>query len=152
MSEQPRPRLVPPAWLLFTLVLQAALWAFLPGPQLLGPPWHVIGVALFALGAVGVIWTARLFRLHDTPIRPGKVSETLIVTGPYRWSRNPIYLSMILSMLGSALWFGVLTPFLPVIGFFWILQSQFVAMEEQMLLDRFGDEYEKYQRRVRRWL
>ena len=95
---------------------------------------------------------ARLFRQHDTPIRPGERSEALIITGPYSWSRNPIYLSMLVSLVGAAVWFGTVTPFLPVVGFFYIMQSQFVMMEERMLLDRFGDEYERYRSKVRRWL
>ena len=56
-----------------------------------------------------------------------------------------------MALFGTALWLRTVTPFLPIIGFFWIMQSQFVAMEEQMLLDRFGDEYERYRSRVRRW-
>ncbi len=155
MSEAKSPRrppLFPPVWALFTLGLQFALWRLLPGPMLIVAPWKSVGVALFGIGLLMIFYCAGLFRRRGTSIKPGEISEALIIHGPYRWSRNPIYMSMVLALVGAAVWFGNLTAFLPLVGFHWIISSQFIALEEQMLVERFGDDYQNYRAKVRRWL
>lgn len=132
--------------------MQGALWWLLPGPRLVPQPWNLVGLGLLSLGFAMILYCAGLFRRGDTSIKPGDISDALIIHGPYRWSRNPIYASMVIALLGTATWFGNATAFLPVVGFLWIISSQFIAIEEQMLIDRFGNEYEAYRDRVRRWL
>ena len=152
MSESRRPPLLPPIWALLTIGMQYALLRLLPGPQLVVPPWTNVGLGLFVLGFLLILYCGGLFRRHGTSVRPGDISDALIIHGPYRWSRNPIYMAMGVMLVGSAVWFGTATAFLPLVGFFWIISSQFIAMEEQMLIDRFGDEYHDYRGKVRRWL
>lgn len=152
MKAPTRPRIVPPIWLFLTLVLQYVLRTYAPGPQVVPEGWHVVGVALWVVSVGAVAYSAGLFRRDRTPIHPGRVPEVLIIRGPYRWSRNPIYLAMVVTLIGFAVWLGTAVPFLAVAGFVWIIQSRFVAMEERMLRERFGDEYESYCRRVRRWI
>jgi len=151
VSERRRTPLVPPVWAGFTLGLQYALWRLLPGPRLVGEWWPSVGLGLVGVGLVLILYCAGLFHRSGTPIEPGRVSESLIIRGPYRWSRNPIYASMFVVLVGTAVWFGNATAFLPLVGFLWIISSQFVTLEEQMLIDRFGEEYHEYRSRVRRW-
>ena len=152
MTERRRPPLFPPIWALLTVGMQYALLRLLPGPQVVAPPWTHVGLGLFGIGFLLILYCGGLFRRHGTSVKPGDISEALIIHGPYRWSRNPIYMAMVVALVGSAVWFGNATAFLPLIGFFWIISSQFIAMEEQMLIDRFGDEYRDYRDKVRRWL
>ncbi len=152
MSTPRRPRILPPIWLFLTMTLQYVLWIYAPGPELVPEPWNRLGVALVVLSAGVVAYAAGLFRRERTPILPGEVPESLIARGPYRWSRNPIYLGMVATSTGFAVWLGTTVPFLPVVAFLGIIQTRFVAMEEKMLLERFGDDYESYRSKVRRWL
>lgn len=152
MSERRRTPLIPPVWALCTIGMQYALWRLLPGPQLLGDPWSSVGLGLVGVGFILFLYCAGLFHRSGTTIEPGHVSDALIIRGPYRWSRNPIYASMFIALVGTAIWFGNLTAFLPLIGFYWIISSQFIALEEEMLIDRFGDQYHEYRGKVRRWL
>jgi protein-S-isoprenylcysteine O-methyltransferase Ste14 len=137
---------------LFALGLQYALYRWLPGPQLVPEGYRSAGSVIFALGTLLIVSCAVLFYRYRTPIEPGAVSQALIVRGPYRWSRNPIYVGMTIMLCGSAVRFGNLTAFLPVVGFVWVISTRFIVMEESMLRERFAGEYEAYCVRVRRWL
>ena len=152
VSEPTRPRIYPPFWLIGCLGLQWALCRWVPAAEFDIPSAVLISrvVGGFAL----LVFAASFiqFRLHRTTIEPGKESSALIMRGPYRWSRNPIYLAMALLLLAAAIRLACASAFLPVVGFVWVISVQFIAMEERMLLDRFGGDYEAYRDRVRRWL
>jgi protein-S-isoprenylcysteine O-methyltransferase Ste14 len=97
-------------------------------------------------------WSYRLFRRAQTSLVPIKPSTTLVVQGPYRLTRNPMYLSLVCLYLAVALWFGLgwalaLVPLL-------ILAVQHLAItrEERYLEQKFGDAYRQYRARVRRWI
>jgi len=119
---------------------------------LLGESRALVGLGLVGLGFALIFYCVGLFHRSGTTIEPGDVSEALVIRGPYRWSRNPIYASMFVVLVGTAVWFGNATAFLPLVGFHWVISSQFIALEEQMLIERFGDEYHEYRGKVRRWL
>ena len=152
MSERRFTPLVPPLWALFTVGMQYGLWRWLPGPRVVPQSWSAVGPALVGIGLLLIAYCAGLFHRTGTTIEPGHVSDALIIRGPYRWSRNTIYASMLVALLGIAVWFGNVTAFLPLVGFHWVISSQFIALEEEMLVDRFGDEYHEYRANVRRWL
>ena len=112
------------------------------------------GVALTLIvgGLVLDGWAAGLFRRRGTAVEPWKPSTVLIHEGPYRFSRNPIYLGFAITYAGlaiamdSALAAVLLLPCLAMV-------DQFViAREERYLTAKFGADYEAYRRRVRRWI
>jgi protein-S-isoprenylcysteine O-methyltransferase Ste14 len=76
----------------------------------------------------------------------------LIVEGPYRVSRNPIYLAMVFASLGVALCFGAATAFLPSIALAIILHCRFVMPEEAGLRSAFGAAAEAYFSKTKRWI
>ena len=76
----------------------------------------------------------------------------LIVTGPFRFSRNPIYLGMALIVLGGTLFSGTLTAFVFPITFVVIIHVKYIKTEEAILEDTFGEPYLNYKKRVRRWI
>jgi protein-S-isoprenylcysteine O-methyltransferase Ste14 len=93
-----------------------------------------------------------LFSRHDTGLLPGQPTDALIEEGPYRYSRNPLYVGLLALYLGLALllptfWGLVLFP-AAVLLILWGA----IRPEEQFLHQRFGAPYEDYTRRVRRWL
>lgn len=105
----------------------------------------LIGVALGA-GAIGMFVRAR------TTIIPHHRVSALVTSGPYRVSRNPMYASLALICLGSALVVGTWWPLVTVIPALWIIRNAVIAPEERYLEDTFGADYRAYEQRVRRWL
>jgi len=145
-------RILPPVWLLIALVLIAALHRYLPVASLVPAPWHYAGIVVAASGFALGAWSTVQFRRAHTTIVPFQESTSLIVRGPYRFTRNPIYLSMVLLLLGAAVFAGSLSPFAVVPAFLVIIQTLFISAEERMLAQKFGDSYRAYFAKVRRWL
>ena len=83
-------------------------------------------------------------------VKPFEESRQLIETGPFRFSRNPMYLGLLLILAGTFILLGSLGPMV-VLVFVWLIMSQFVALEERALEARFGDACRRYKSRVRRW-
>jgi len=97
-------------------------------------------------------WGAVQFRRHDTTIIPFEQSTALIAEGPYRYSRNPLYLSMTLILVGLWILLGSLSPAVVVPLFVWWISSRFIANEERHLEAQFGRTYLEYKTKVKRWL
>jgi protein-S-isoprenylcysteine O-methyltransferase Ste14 len=145
-------RILPPVYLLGAIALMALLHYFLPGPRLLFRPWNFLGLIPMAGGLLLAIYAERLFKRHKTTIRPGKESTHLLTYGPYRFTRNPIYLAMIILLSGIALLLGSLSPWIVLPVFIFIINRKIIPVEEAMLVQKFGAEYEQYRSRVRRWV
>jgi len=97
-------------------------------------------------------WGAVQFRRHDTTIIPFEQSTALIAKGPYRYSRNPLYISMTLILVGLWILLGSLSPVVVVPLFVWWISTRFIANEERHLEAQFGRTYLEYKTKVRRWL
>ena len=115
--------------------------------------WRVpVGWVLVLFFVLWNGWSLWLFRRHSTGLLPGQATEAMIERGPYRLSRNPLYVGMLALYLGLALlaptfWGLVLFP-LAVLLVLWGA----ILPEERFLRERFGAPYADYCRRVRRWL
>jgi protein-S-isoprenylcysteine O-methyltransferase Ste14 len=146
------PRIYPPAYLLVAILGMVALHLLLPGATFVASPWRWLGlvtmVAALTLGASA----ARLFSQHQTTIKPGEASSHMLTTGPYRFTRNPIYVGMTLILAGLAVFLGSLTPWLVVPLFVYLIDRNIIPVEEKMLEDTFGEHYRQYCGIVRRWL
>jgi len=145
-------RPLPPTYLYGALALILALHFLAPGAVLTKSPWRFLGAAPLAAGAVLNIWSSRLFEREGTTVKPFRESRALVVRGPYRISRHPMYLGMVLVLAGLAAILGTLSPVFVVIAFIAALELRFIRVEERMLEERFGDEYREYRKRVRRWI
>jgi len=110
------------------------------------------GALLFAAGAATMLAAAGLFRRLGTPVPPSRPTTLIATTGPYRWTRNPMYLGMALVYSGIAVGFdGAITlALLPLVLI--VIQRQVIAREERYLEAKFGDDYRRYKAEVRRWL
>jgi protein-S-isoprenylcysteine O-methyltransferase Ste14 len=113
---------------------------------------ELAGLAPVAIGLALALSAARLFRRAATPIEPWETPSALVAAGPYRFTRNPMYLGLALCLSGFAVWLGTLTPFLVIPLFAWVITVRFIRREEQRLETRFGDQYRAYKARVRRWI
>jgi protein-S-isoprenylcysteine O-methyltransferase Ste14 len=146
------PRFYPPVLFLASLVLIGALHSLLPLVRWLDWPWRGVGAVPLAGGLLMGLWAIGHFRRRDTTIIPFEQSSSLIVDGPYRLSRNPIYLSMVLVLLGVWLLLGSLSPVLVVLLFVGWISTRFIVKEEQHLETQFGRNYLEYKEKVRRWV
>ena len=142
---------LPPIWLVFFLVVNWAVARFIPGNP--GSPFFdLLSWGLIGLGLVLIGWSAVWFWRRKTTIEPHHAPKALIVEGPYRLSRNPIYLGLVIILVGAVIGRGqplclILVPF-----FIGILSRRFIQPEEEALRAAFGEEAEAYLSRTRRWL
>lgn len=148
----PSPRFYPPVLLLMAVVLMVVLHYVLPVARWLAWPWRALGALPIAMALLVGFWGAIQFRRHDTTIIPFEQSTALIAEGPYRYSRNPLYISMTLILVGLWILLGSLSPVVVVPLFVWWISSRFIANEERHLEAQFGRTYLEYKTKVRRWL
>ncbi|HLJ48359.1 MAG TPA: isoprenylcysteine carboxylmethyltransferase family protein [Bryobacteraceae bacterium] len=142
-----RPPLIFLLAILFGIALHRA-WPlpFVPSfSTLLGPPIVLCAVLLF-------LWSFREFRAAGTSVRGSERSTTIVRTGPYRFSRNPIYLSFILFVAGLSVWLNnawLLVMLFPAVG---LIAVVVIPREERFLERAFHEDYSRYKAAVRRWL
>jgi len=142
-----RPPLIFLAAILLGIVLNR-VWAvpFMPSNlRLLGPLVILCAVLLFLL-------SLREFRAAGTSVRGSELSTAIVRTGPYRFSRNPIYLAFILFVLGLSVWLnalGLILALIPAIAF---IATVVIPREERFLERNFHPHYSSYKAAVRRWL
>jgi protein-S-isoprenylcysteine O-methyltransferase Ste14 len=144
----------PPAWLMGTLVVGLRLHGVWPRR------WYPVGahgafqlLGFFAMGASAalVVSAAVLFVRHRTTISPAGRAGPLIVDGPFRFTRNPMYLGMALLYLGVAATTNAAWPLLLLPLPLWVINRRIIPFEEETLDALFGDAYRAYRGRVRRW-
>lgn len=148
----PNPPL-PPA-LIFALFFAAGalLGALVPIP-FVPPEFKNIPALLLTLGGVFIALMAlRALRKARTTVNPYRVSDTLLTTGPYMRTRNPIYLAFAWIYLGLAAWIASLWPVLLFPILILVVNRFVIAREEAHLEARFGKAWRDYKSRVRRWM
>jgi protein-S-isoprenylcysteine O-methyltransferase Ste14 len=145
----------PPLLFLGALALGALLSLVVPlGPRLASPNGLAltVGLTFVAIGFVLAALSVRNFRLAGTTVVPGEPSTALVETGPYRFTRNPIYIGFVLAYFGLSIMLTSLWVLLLLIPVLMVLQRGVVEREEDYLEQQFGDGYRKYKVRVPRWL
>jgi protein-S-isoprenylcysteine O-methyltransferase Ste14 len=154
-SDTPGVRFLPPFVYLGGLVAGYVIWWFWPVPIVPGER----SLAIRTAGGVAIVlgfWVmlsavAMFSRIGEDP-NPMEPTKALTFEGPYRFTRNPMYLGMSfilggLALLGNALW-----PLLALIPVVWIIRTQVIDKEERYLEAKFGSEYAAFKARVRRWI
>jgi protein-S-isoprenylcysteine O-methyltransferase Ste14 len=112
----------------------------------------VAGAVLFCIGTVVAGWSWALFHKAGTTRVPGQPSTTLVTSGPYRLSRNPMYVGLALAYLGEAGMLKQLGPVLVLPLTLAYLNWVVIPVEEDRLREVFGDAYDQYRAGVRRWV
>ena len=145
----------PPTLFLGAIVLGCLLsWIVPLGPGLGSANGRALaaGGALALVGLALFMMSLRQFRLAGTSVAPGEPSTVLLDRGPYRYTRNPIYISFIIFYFGVVIMLTSAWMFLLLIPVLIVLQRGVVEREEAYLQSKFGEAYRKYQARVPRWL
>lgn len=143
---------IPPVWLCAMLGLvwvQAQLMPFASAPSL---GLRTFAVVLAACGIALVIWAVLTFRAHRTSVVPHQVPQSLITTGPFRLSRNPIYLADVLVLAAAVIWLGTWSGLLLIVAFIYVVQTRFILVEERRLQEHFKEEFTDYAKTTRRWI
>jgi protein-S-isoprenylcysteine O-methyltransferase Ste14 len=138
-------------WFALALVAMFALRRFAPAATVVAPPWSRLGWALVAVGGALALAGVGAFRRATTPVKPFRPVTALVEAGPFRFTRNPMYLGLVLVSSGVAVLLGAATPLLVPPALWLLLDRRFVRREEAMLRSGFGAAYGDYCARVARW-
>lgn len=111
-----------------------------------------LGVGLLAFGIALFVWGLWTFSQEQTGIMPRNPASHVVVSGPYRWSRNPMYVGFTAFYLGAAFVTNLGWPLLLLPVVLWVLFRAVIAREERYMRATFGEAYDSYCRRVPRWL
>jgi len=111
-----------------------------------------LGLALFILPFGLAIWGARTFRRHGTVVKPTGDTTQVVTSGPYQYTRNPMYLSLTLIYLGGMLLFRLPWALVLLVPLILALHFGIILPEEKYLESKFGENYVAYRRQVRRWI
>jgi protein-S-isoprenylcysteine O-methyltransferase Ste14 len=115
-------------------------------------PTAWVGGAIFALGFALAVWAIVTIRKAGSRIETNQPTTTIVSSGPYGFTRNPIYVGMFLGQCGLAVGFNSLWLLATLVPFYLVIRYGVVAREEAYLERKFGDLYMSYKSRVRRWL
>jgi protein-S-isoprenylcysteine O-methyltransferase Ste14 len=142
----------PIAWALAVLAGLALQW-LMPLPFMpAAAPAGWVGGAVFAIALALVAWAIATLARAGSNVPTNMPTTTIVGAGPYRFTRNPIYLGMIVGLIGLAMAFDSLWLLAALIPFALVIRYGVVAREEAYLERKFGDIYRGYRSRVRRWL
>ena len=134
---------------IFLIILIHFIW---PGRMIIYFPWNLLGIIPVIIGAVLNLMADRAFKINKTTVKPFEESSSLITTGVFKISRNPMYLGMALVLSGVCIFLGSITPYIIVVLFIMLVQTIFITGEEKMLADTFGDAWLEYKKKTRSWL
>lgn len=142
----------PPRIAMALLVLAAVIHVLLPSLSTQQLSFGYLSGLMFTAGFAVMMLAWSQFKKRKIAICPTDPTERLITDGLYRFTRNPMYLGMVLMLGGIAAFFGTL-PFYVATGVYFVLIDRwFCEYEEEKLLAAFGEDYEHYKSIVRRWL
>lgn len=147
-------KIPPPVYALSIGLLMWLLNKYIPVTHFIESPWNKIGIAVIVVAGSFDLWSLFLFLKKRTTPNPMKPENTtgLVVNGLYKYSRNPMYVGLLIILTGYAIWLGSLTPFLVLPLFYWAITEMQIKPEERVLTDKFGEDYQTYKNSVRRWL
>lgn len=151
-SDSPQVIAPPPLIYLTGLVVGIILDRINPLPFLQENLTLPLGASLIVISIILVATAFSAFKKAKTNIDPRKPTTSIINTGLYRFTRNPIYLSMTLLILGIAIWVNTLWILVMLVPVLLVMQFGVVTREETYLTKKFGEEHLRYKSRVRRWI
>jgi len=139
---------------MLTGLLMYGLTRLLPAARVEFPGRWVVVLAITAVGALVAFTGSIAFRRHKTTVNPlhPERATALVTSGIYQYSRNPMYLGMLLLLVAWGVWLANLASFVGPPLFVALINRIQIAPEEAALHSLFGESYGRYTRRVRRWL
>ncbi len=142
----------PPRIAISLMAIATVLWHFSPSETIIFIPYKLAGSIFIPMGFMVLLVAWLQFKKANTAIPPNAESTLIVTSGIYRYTRNPMYLGMLLMMLGVAFFMGTIPAMLGPVVFFLIIDKVFIPYEEKDLQLSFGNEYEEFLSTTRRWL
>ena len=144
--------LIPPVLVVICVVLMIVLSIVWPIAVIAPAPFNLLGIVLIVAGAVLGASGSRMFVRMKNNLNTFKEPGKLVTDGVFQYTRNPMYLSMVLMLAGVWIFLGVLSPVLCLLLFIIVADRWYIPYEENLLAAKFGSEYATYQTRTRRWI
>jgi protein-S-isoprenylcysteine O-methyltransferase Ste14 len=145
-------KIYPPTHFYTYLIISIAFHFLLPVKQIIFAPYVFLGFVPAIAGALLNIWTDNLFKKLNTTVKPDQKPSVLIDCGPFKISRNPMYLGMALLLIGAGILMGSVTAFIGAIFFVAAMEISFIPDEEKIMLEAFDERFKNYKKNVRRWI
>ena len=145
-------KIMPPTWMLIALVAMLIFHFMLPIAKIVPTLWNLVGLFFLVSGITLNLIADRAFQRIGTTVKPYQESSSLVTGGVFQISRNPMYLGMVLILIGIAVLLRSLSPLLVVIPFAILIDQIYIRVEEQMLTEKFGAKWQAYKAKTRRWL
>lgn len=142
---------MPPLIFCLFFFFSFALNAFFPVARITSSVYSSLGIVALVGGVLISGWTVVLFKKRKNTLWPRKNPQTLEIYGPFRFTRNPLYLGFFLVLLGVDILLGSLAPLIFPILFLSIINTRVIPFEEKNMEMVFGSQYLDYKRKVRRW-
>jgi len=144
--------IMPPTYFMILLIISIALHFIFPIKRIIPFPYNHFGWILIAIGITLNIWADRIFKDIKTTIKPNEMPSKFVDYGPFKLSRHPVYLGMLMILLGVFAVAGTLITLLPAIAFVIIIEMLFIPLEERNMQKKFKKKYAEYKKKVRRWI
>ena len=145
-------RIKPPHIALVYLIIFVLLNKLFPALKIVSNPYNLFGIVFILIGILIVIWAANAFTRKDTPKNPFDTPKAVATDGPFKHSRNPMYIGITYILIGASILNGSALVFLAPIVFLITIRIFFIPMEEKKMERLFGEEYLNYKKKVRRWI
>ncbi len=145
-------RFLPPSYFNTSVILMIALHLIFPLKSIITSPYNYFGLLLLLLGFLMNIWASEYFKKVQTAIKPFQKSSYLVTEGLFKYSRHPMYLGMVVALLGLFLFLGSITPIIIIPMFIYSIKKKFIQVEEKTLEEKFGEQYLTYKKKVRCWI
>ena len=144
---------IKPPHIAFTLLFLSWLADYLfPQFRFIYGKYRYVGILIFIFGLSITFYSFYLFKKNKTPILPGQTPTFVVMAGPYKFTRNPMYLGVAIGLLGISIYIGNLLSLLSPLIFFIVMNIVYAPFEEKLLEKIFGKKYLDYKKKVRRWV
>jgi protein-S-isoprenylcysteine O-methyltransferase Ste14 len=149
-QDKPSVIMLPPVLMVLHITPGLALnWIFAGSMH---HAWGWLGLLLIGAAMFLVQWSKQVFEEAGTPVPPNMPTTAIVTTGPYQYSRNPMYVNFLLWFAGLALLAGAPLMLFMLVPFWYILDRHVIVPEENYLGEKFGATYLDYKAKVRRWV
>jgi len=143
-----------PPWIFFTFLGTGLLLDYLLGDGLTiaSTPYRIVAILISLLSSGIAIWAIITFHKLNTTHSLKEPTSTIVRSGPYRFTRNPMYLALVVLLLATTILFQSVWLLLATIGLWLVLDRMIAVPEEKYLEAEFGDRFQDYKSQVGRWL
>jgi protein-S-isoprenylcysteine O-methyltransferase Ste14 len=152
MRDHPRIIMLAPLILLVTASTGRLLQGLWPLPEFSPPAGHLVGWIIIIAALAVVLWSMVRFKRAGTTVSPYQSATQLVIEGPYLYSRNPMYTSLLVIQAALVLTMHIPWEALMVLPYWVLVRYGVIAPEERYLEQKFGEQYRRYKQTVRRWI